>query len=476
MHLTKYYFLYFSTPFFDSGFKIFIYLRSRNFTMLFIYSPSENVQRPDYIARHLFNSILGIDFTIIQNKETYLKQTGACINYSKDNLHHGLWIVPHGLLFEKGVRKIPNLDVSQWNGYFCFFRQNEGDIPFDLFAASFYLLTLYEEYFPKQLDMHGRFNPNESLAYRNGFLEIPLIDRWAYLLKEELIKNYPVMKFTNRKFRFISTFDIDFPYLYLKKGLLRSIGGMIRDLLNQRLKEVSSRFTVHLRMKPDPYTEVLRQIDLVHKEAGRSYHLFVLMNGRGKYGRKTLYPLTDYYRYLKTLDSVTVGLHPSYDTYRNYPLLVKEKKRLEEVLGTKSVVTSRQHFLRMQVPETFRRLEMAGLQEDFTIAFAHVPGFRSGTSIPYYFYDVEKDITGTLLLHPTVVMDACLITHLKLSPEEALEKIKHLIDECKQSGGDFVSLWHNSNLAGKEINNPWILIFLEMFRYAVSAENNTFVS
>jgi len=444
--------------------------------VLFIYFPLENTQRLDYIARHIFDAVLGVDFSIITNKEVFLKQTGACINYSNEDLCHGLQIIPHGLLSEKGVREILNIEISQWNGYFCFFRQTKGDIPFDLFAASFYLLTLYEEYFPKQLDEHGRFNLNESLAYRNGFLETPVIDRWAYLLKEELIKRYPDTKFNKRKFRFVSTVDIDYPYMYLKKGLIRSVGGMMRDLLNRQWGSITSRIAVHLRIKQDPYMEALRWIDDIHKEASKSYYLFVLMDDRSKYGRKTLYPLTAYYRYLKNLNFVTVGLHPSYNTYRNPELLITEKKRLEKVLEKKELTTSRQHFLRMYVPETFRNLERAGFKDDFTTAFAHAPGFRSGTAIPYYFYDVEKDTIGKLLLHPTIVMDTCLITHLGLSPKEGFEKIKRLINECKQSGGDFVSLWHNSNLAGDSNNNTWINVFIEIFHYAISLENDNFVS
>jgi sugar/nucleoside kinase (ribokinase family) len=105
-----------------------------------------------------------------------------------------------------------------------------------------------------------------------------------------------------------------------------------------------------------------------------------------------------------------------------------------------------------------------------------VPGFRSGTAVPHYFYDLEKDTSGKLLLHPTIVMDSCLITHLQLSPEEATAKIKRLIDACKQSGGDFVCIWHNSNLTGDSNNNPWIDVFIEMFHYAISMENDTFVS
>ena len=199
------------------------------------------------------------------------------------------------------------------------------------------------------------------------------------------------------------------------------------------------------------------------------------MKDRGKYGRKTLYPLKSYYRFLKKSDLALVGLHPSYNAYLNLKQLITEKKRLEKVLG-RDVTISRQHFLRMLIPETFNDLESAGFKEDFTTAFAHAPGFRSGTAVPYYFYDVEKDINSELLLHPTIIMDTCLMTHLNLSPEDALEKIKCLIDECQKSGGDFVSLWHNSNLTGDSNSNPWINIFIKTFNYAISLENNNFAT
>ena len=438
--------------------------------LLFIYFPTEDIRRLEYSARHFFNNILNVDILIIREREIFLMHDGACINYSDEDLNHGLWIVPHGLLSEKGVRKIPDIEVFRWNDYFCFFKQERGDIPFDPFAASFYLLTLYEEYFPKQLDEHGRFDPKESLAYRNGFLEIPIIDRWAYLLKEELEKRYPDAKIKKKRFRLVSTFDIDHPYLYLKKGLLRSLGGMIRDMRNKQWEDVKLRIAVHLRRKPDPYMEALRWIDRIHKKACKPYFLFVLMKDRGKYGRKTLYPLIAYYRYLKKLDSVTIGLHPSYDTYRNLEQLITEKKRFERVFGEDDVLISRQHFLRMRVPQTLRQLNALGFRADYSVTFARMPGFRSGTAVSYYFYDVENDTNSMLLLRPTVVMDTCLITHMGLRPEEAIEKIKRLIDECKQSEGDFLSLWHNSNLTGNRDDNPWINVFIESLRYATSLE------
>jgi hypothetical protein len=164
-------------------------------------------------------------------------------------------------------------------------------------------------------------------------------------------------------------------------------------------------------------------------------------------------------------------MHPSYNTLLNLKQLEIEKKQLEKILQSK-IALSRQHYLRMQAPETFQDLQSVGIEEDFTLAFAHAPGFRSGTAVPYFFYDLQKDEPTSLQIRPTVMMDSTFIFHLKFSPDKALQKMKQLADACKQSGGDYLSLWHNSNLAGTPQENPWIRVFVQSSDYAVSLENS----
>ena len=440
--------------------------------MITIYFPEENTKRLTYISQHIFENILGIAFKIVSEKDVFLQETGACINYSDEAMNHGLQIVPKGLLSETGVRKISDLDESKWKGYFCFFNQGGGDLPFDLFSAAFYLLTSYEEYFSKQTDEHGRFDVNVSLLYRNNSLEIPLIDRWAYGLKEELEKEYPDFKCELRKYRFISTFDIDYPFLYLYKGIPKTIGLVLRDLMRFDFRSFRERLNVLFHLIPDPYMQTIIKIDNFHKKAGRPYYLFALLGRTGKYGRSTLRPTLSYNDYLKNLEQVTIGSHPSYDTFHHPDRLIKEKKELENLLD-KEVTVERRHFLRMTCPQSFREAELAGFKEDFTLGFARAPGFRSGTAVPYHFYDVEKDTLSNLLIHPTIVMDSTLIRHLEYSPGFALLKLKQFADECKKSGGDYLWLWHNSNLAEKK-NKLWKEVFIASFNYAVSLENDNF--
>jgi hypothetical protein len=331
---------------------------------------------------------------------------------------------------------------------------------------------LYEEYIPKRLDRHDRFYHKDALSYRKGFLEIPLVDRWTYLLKDELeAKGYEIASFRFRKYKVISTFDIDHPYLYRNKGLIKNAGGDIRDLLHSNLKCILHRMLVLLHLRPDPFFQAIRWIDAIQKQHDRFYYLFILVAGKTPYDRKVIYPQRRFYNYLRRLQSVAIGLHPSYLTLRDLNRLMKEKSKMEHILKGK-VTLNRQHFLRMQNPETFQELNLAGFLEDFTLAFAHVPGFRSGTAIPHFFYDIERETETELLIHPTIVMDSTFIFHQRASPEKALQKMKELIDACKKSGGDYVSIWHNSNLAVTSKENPWRNVFIQSFEYALSLEND----
>lgn len=440
--------------------------------MVSIYAPSAIGVRLEYIADHLFRRILGVDYKLFSKRETYLKQDGMCINYSDEDLPLGLHILPQGLLSERGIRLIDDLHEGQWQEAYCFFCSEQGDIPFDVFAAAFFLLTCYEEYTNKAVDRHGRFPHTESLLYRNHSLETPLVDRWAYLLKSRWEKEgIDTSRLMLRPYRFVGTFDIDHPYLYRKKGLLKNTYGLLRDWRNGRQDILKERLRVLCGKMTDPYFEGIQYLDYVaYVWADRTpYPLFVLMGKRGRNGRTNVYPIGDYYRYLQGRALAQVGLHGSYDSYLNETQLRKEKEKLERILG-REITSSRQHYLRLRIPDTFRILEKIGIRDDYSLGFAHAPGFRSGTATPYPFFDVENDRITTLTLHPTVVMDTTLITHQGLSPEEGWALMTRLVDDCRSFGGDFVGLWHNSNLTQAPDQDAWRKLCLAVADYATRNE------
>jgi len=396
--------------------------------MITLYAHSLS-ERLTYVATHLFQRVLGTEVRYTSDAAFFLRQTGACLNYSDENLHHGLQIIPNGLLKTTDIYPIADLQTAQWQGLPTIFHNGQGDVPFDLLAAAFYLLTLYGEYFPQQTDEHGRFRHQESWLYQQGILEMPIVDRWAQLLQREWEKqSCPAQQFAGRAFRVIHTYDIDLPVMSRKSYAI----GLARNMLHGKMQ-----FN-------DTYFDAIRMIDALHTEKQIPYYLFAMADT----------VRSDYHSLLLQIMNrqATIGLHPSYDCMDDFALLKAEKQQLEALLNT-DIRHSRQHFLRFRTPQTFRELSDGGIREDFSLAFAKAVGFRSGTAIPHPFFDLQRNQTTTLLLRPTVMMDATLIFHQKLTPDAGYQKNQKLKNECRQSGGDYLSLWHNSNIAGSA--NPW---------------------
>ncbi len=126
--------------------------------------------RLQYIAEFLGKEITGKSFELTTDKDCYGESNAAKINYSSDkNSPDEFWLKPHALLFESGIID-QALDMFEVNGLKAFFK-TEGELGFDIFAASFYLLSRYEEYLPHQKDMYGRYAHENSLAFKEEFLE-----------------------------------------------------------------------------------------------------------------------------------------------------------------------------------------------------------------------------------------------------------------------------------------------------------------
>lgn len=436
--------------------------------MVIIYS-SVISKRLEYIVRQIFHQILGTEFQITTDRDFFLYSTDCCVNYSETDLNKGLWIYPHAILFEEDIHP-QNIEViKQSNKTPFFFQQEKGKFPFDIFAASFYLLSRYEEYYLNEKDPYGRFKAENSLAFREGFLQIPVVDRWAYQLKDFLQKeNNESIVFSLRQPRLITTFDIDHPFLYRNKGLIKNITGAFNDIKKQDWIRFKERICVFFHLKEDPYFAALKNIVELHKKYDRDYFLFVHVGKYGKFDKRTIYPLRRYYQYLRSLNNTRFGLHPSFQASFNQQLIDREKLKLEKILKI-GIKRNRQHFLRMQIPETYEILDRLHFSEDFTLVYASQPGFRGGTAIPFYHFDLETNDQRPLLIRPTIIMDGTLKTYLKLSPEEAIETINRLANECKLSGGDFCILWHNSTIDHSE-ENPWYQVFIHSFLTGISLE------
>ena len=169
---------------------------------------------------------------------------------------------------------------------------------------------------------------------------------------------------------------------------------------------------------------------------------------------------------LRKLDeSHGVGLHPSLSSNKHVSRLKSEYTGLSRVLN-RDVTMSRQHFLKLSMPRTYRALDHLTIRDDYSMGYASHPGFRAGIAIPFPFFDLSRNEATSLMIHPVTLMDVTMKDHLRLSPEESLETIRKMIQKTRAVNGEFVSLWHNESLGETDRWRGWRNVFEEMVKIA----------
>jgi hypothetical protein len=419
-----------------------------------------DVPRLRYICEIIFGDILGLSWQIVTDKRKLGKN--PVINYSVDDLKGSFRISPYGLLSETGVSKISPA-VSEWKGLPVFFQTNDNsDLPFDIFAASFYLITRYEEYLDFEPDQHGRFKASNSFAFRNNFLLKPVIDLWTRELAKTLLLKFQTLTFRRNAFGAIFTMDLDRPFEYLGKDIFRSIGGFIKELGQSSVK-VNERYKTLAKGEKDPWDVFDYVLEITGKDQIDT-RFFIPMGDRSEYDKNPSWHNEDYRKLIvKISNGHRIGLHPSVEASQNLKTLGKEKSRLQEIIS-REITISRFHFIKMSFPLSFRNLLKAGITEDYSLGYPDEPGFRAGIARPFYFYDVLDDKRTDLRIIPFQIMDMTLMEYRKLSPESADEMIASIIYDIKRVGGLFVSLWHNTSLLETDEFSKWRRTFENMLK------------
>jgi hypothetical protein len=427
---------------------------------LAIYTTSVTT-RLRYTFDLLFKDLLGTGYKIISSAEEFKKYTGPKISYCDHPLDDEIFIYAAKLLFEKGIED-QQISVFDWNGVKAFFATHPKYVfPFDPFAASFYLVSRYEEYLPHLRDMHDRYDTTESLAYQKNFLGKPLVNIYAYMIRDLLITRYPYLKFPERKYRYISTIDIDNAWAFLQKGFMRTAGAYARSLVKLDIDDLTERTKVLTRLAKDPYDTYDYQFELQKKYRFRTIYFFLL----GEYGVNDKNVPVDSRKFRSLIKSIAdyaeAGIHPSYGSNKNPGRLKKELNELSKILK-REVTKSRQHFLVLKLPETYRRLIELDITDDYTMGYALQVGFRASICTPFYFYDLDNEQITNLRIHPFAVMDATLKYYMKVSPGDAMNYILPLIKEVKAVNGDFISLWHNESLSENKMWAGWRTVYEQM--------------
>lgn len=404
--------------------------------------------RLQYICRFIFTEYLGINFTLTTHLDSYRTHDGPTLFYNnQENSGEGIQIIPAGLLFEKGINA-QDIAVSNGSEYPMLYFTGKGDTGFDILAASFFLVSRYEEYLPHEMDIHGRFAYTASTAYQQGFLHLPLVNIWLNSFAKLLKEKYPTLNIREREFSFLPTYDIDIAYSHRNKGLLRTIGGFVRNPSLGRIKTL-----LHLRQ--DEYASYDYLDDIHSKNKLKPVYFFLAGTKNNDYDKNiSPYAHGMWQLMKKTAQKYDVGIHPSWRSFGEEKIVAEEKKIIETATDT-PVIASRQHYLKFSLPSTFSILLKTGITEEFSMGYGTVNGFRASFGNAYYWYNLEEEKMTTLRIHPFCFMDATAFYQLKMSAGETFEEMKKYLETCRKNNCEMITIFHNQFLGTEKRFAGW---------------------
>ncbi|WP_291869175.1 polysaccharide deacetylase family protein [Maribacter sp.] len=427
--------------------------------MLLIYT-HKITSRFSYVMRHIFTRILGIDVVFTTKVEDFIKHTGPKITYTKQPLQNEFFVRSNDLLFEQGINDL-DIRIADWNGTPCFFNAGEkSSIPFDIFSASFYLLSRYEEYLPHVKDEHGRFSPKDSVAYQNKFLKSPVVDIWAYMLLEELKKRFADIDYKKQQYKYTSIIDVTTSHCYAYRGLVRGISGLFLDAVYFKFKRIFQRISVWFNSKKDPYDNFDFLIAL-HKKYKVHSMFFFQFASYSTYDKNVSTNNNKFKYLIKSIaDYSLVSLGASYSSFNDVELLKKEKKALSAVIN-RPVEYSRMRYNRVVIPDSYRNLVEAEFTDDYTMGYTSEIGFRAGTCTSFYFYDIPLEIQQPIKLHPFAIHDYALLDmNKKEEIELKMDEIRHIV---KKVNGTFVTIFSNE-LLGSSLRVNWKNVYANLLK------------
>ncbi|WP_194766117.1 polysaccharide deacetylase family protein [Tamlana sp. I1] len=407
--------------------------------MLLVYTHKIS-PRLNYVFKHICTRILGVEVKFTTTIEEFIAHDSLKMSYTKQQLGSEFFVKSHDILFEQGLGDI-DISIQKWGHTKCFFFNGEKSaIPFDIFSASFYLLSRYEEYLPHVKDEFGRFTAEESLAFKSGFLQQPVVDIWAYKFKDALQLQFPEFEFPLKKYGITPIIDVPSPYSFKLKGLLRTFGGTLMDLSRFRFFNIYERFAVLLHFKHDPH-DTFKYLINRQKNVSSKFLFFFLIGEYSTYDKGVNPNKKNFISLIKHVaDYCKVGLKISFFALEDENRLKREKLRIEDILNT-NLETSRQSYSKLNLPETYRNLITLEIKEDYTMGYINHIGFRAGTCTPFLFYDLDYEVQTPLKIVPYQLMDSALLKQWSLLDKKKV--LNEIINSIKAVNGLFVPVFHN---------------------------------
>jgi hypothetical protein len=362
--------------------------------------------------------------------------------------------------------KIPVIYGKPFNQYWIIDHDQNVYLGIDIFGSIFFMLTRYEEVLSiKNLDSKDRFPAKESIAYKANFLHRPIVNEYIEIMWSLFSRLWPYIQRRKKKFQMIITHDVDAPYEFAFKSIYK----IIRITLGKiyRKKSFIAGVNVFLswykvRMGQDhidPYYTFDWIMDQEEKANLKSAFYFI--SDRSSKSQDCDYSI--YHQRLRDLlrkinsRGHEIGFHYSYNSYTDPQQTKKEVIILKEILKNEgieqSVFGGRQHCLRFKIPDSFQNIEDAGVNYDSSMGYPDLCGFRCGVCFSFPVFSLLTRKQLKLYEYPLIVQESTVMSSRYMNIKDCDKVIKLMLgykNICKTFSGDFVFLWHNSNLTSNK--------------------------
>ena len=409
--------------------------------------------RVSYIFKHICKRMLGVPVRFTTKIEEFIAFEGAKLSYGKHPLGKELYFQSISLLFEQGINEI-EVPVKAWQETVGLFpvHHNESALPFDIFAGSFYLISRYEEYLPHRKDEYGRFIAEESLAFTHHFLEQPVVDIWAQKFKGILIDRFPQLIFNANQFQVRPVIIVSQTFVYLQKGIIRTLGGVLKDMTSGRIDKVMERAKVMLNLKEDPYNTFDFIINL-QKKIKKQAVVFFSLGDYSNYEKNVVFNNEQHKKLIKHVsDYLEVGTKISFDAIDQISLVKKEKRRMESIVHRplQKVLCS---YFKISLPTIYRSFIELEIFEDYSMGYTGHSGFRAGTCTPFLFYDLDYEIQTPLVVYSFCFAPKNFSEDFK--DRDIIVKFDKMMHKIREVNGTFIPVFSNGIFGNRDTNRDW---------------------
>jgi peptidoglycan/xylan/chitin deacetylase (PgdA/CDA1 family) len=340
----------------------------------------------------------------------------------------------------------------------------------DILKSAFYLLSGYQEYESKDLDIYGRFPWKSSIQYQLGITHLPVVNYYFEVILDAFEKFCQLngLEF-ERKLRKAPVLFLSHDVDRIKKYTLRNLAISVLQLLGLKAdsKGFRKQFTLVLHyargiflFRKNPYWNFQEMIALEQDLQISSTWFFLEKtkkdNSKYRFHQERIRTL------IRDLSSAghEIGIHGTIESSSDQQAMEGGIKRLNAVCD-KPVSGIRQHYLKYQQWITPRLQAAASMDYDATLGFAEQPGFRNSYAMPFRLFDFEEGKAMDIWQLPLNVMDSSLLDYMDVPVDSFQKTIRPILEELIRFKGIFSLLWHNCRL--DEEANPGVkLVYREL--------------